>query len=118
MHRHVSATRPRSSLAHRIEATGSEDIPGVGASVVLAMAAFGAAVGALVGLFLDGAASTASAGAGVGTLAGLGIVLVWLGIVAGRNRWTRRPGGHGPASGSRRRLRAGRRKDRLAAGPA
>ena len=86
------APRPRPSLADRIEATGSDDIPGVGASVVLVLAAFGAALGALVGLFLDGAASAAAAGAGVGSLAGLGVVLGWLAVVAARSRWVRRPG--------------------------
>ena len=106
----------RPSLADRIEATGSEDIPGVGASVVLALAAFGAALGALVGLFLDGAASTAAAGAGVGSLAGLGVVLGWLAFVAARSRWVRRPGrgarrgagggAGGTTSGARRRRRS------------
>jgi hypothetical protein len=126
------APRPRPSLADRIEATGSEDIPAVGASVVLALAAFGAALGALAGLFLDGAASTAAAGAGVGSLAGLGVVLGWLAFVTARSRWVRRRGGGarggagGPAAGgtgsgaasARRRRRGARRKDRLAPGPA
>ncbi|MGZ4620390.1 MAG: hypothetical protein ACXV3F_17220 [Frankiaceae bacterium] len=132
------APRPR-SLANRIEATGSDDIPGVGASVVLVLAAFGAALGALVGLFLDGAASTAAAGAGVGSLAGLGVVLGWLVVVAARSRWVRRPGrgvwggtgggvrggtrggttgGTGGTGGARRRRWGARRKDRLAPGPA
>ena len=123
---HSGAPRARPSLANRIEATGSDDIPGVGASVVLVLAALGAALGALVGLFIDGAASTAAAGAGVGSLAGLGVVLGWLAVVTARSRWVRRPGrgvrggtsggtGAGTA-GARRRHRGARRKDRLAPG--